>query len=138
MASLPSGLPEIIGENEDLARFLFQSSHFNSTSVKPAAFTPNPKDRESSISRHGKEPLSGLWELGRQAANGRTLYGAALFRPSAVQAAGLAVESSEPPPHHAAIRGWPWDESDPVEQKARQKEKAMVLASQSDLLRCEL
>lgn len=132
MSLLPSGLPESISENEELARFLTQSSHYNSTNVKPAAFLPNPKHRESSVSRHGKEPRNGLWELGQRAAGNRRLHGAALFRLDAVQAAKLVVESSEPPPRHAAIRGWPWDED---LQKARQLEMAAVLASQSELLR---
>jgi hypothetical protein len=45
---LPSGLPEQIQDEEDLARFLVQSSQFTTTSVKPSAFLPNPKDRETS------------------------------------------------------------------------------------------
>lgn len=136
MAPLPSGLPEAIGAEEDLARFLFSDRHYNTTMVKPAAFLPNPdpKQRESSISRHGKMPLEGLWALGFQAAVGRTLHGAAMFKPAAVHDAGLIVEASEPPDRHAAIRGWPWNDTDPELQRAQQKEKAVVLASQSERL----
>ena len=53
MATLPSGLPEAIAPDEDIARFLTQSSQFNSVMAKPAAFLPNPKDKESSVSRDG-------------------------------------------------------------------------------------
>ena len=67
---LPSGLPEHIDDDEDLARFLVQSNQFNSTSVKPSAFLPNRQDLETSVSRHGREPLARLWELGLAAAGG--------------------------------------------------------------------
>jgi hypothetical protein len=42
MATLPSGLEEIITDDEDLARYLTSSSQFNAVMVKPAAFLPNP------------------------------------------------------------------------------------------------
>lgn len=134
MAPLPSGLPEAIGADEDLARFLFSDRHYNTTMVKPAAFLPNPKERESSVSRHGKTPLAALWALGQLAAGARRLHGAAMFKPTAAQDAGLVVEASEPPDRHAAIRGWPWNDADPELQRAQQKEKAVVLASQSERL----
>jgi hypothetical protein len=128
MAKLPSGLPEQIADDEDLARFLTQSSHYNSTMVKPAAFLPNPKDRETSVSRHGAAPVERLWELGLAAAGTRTLHGAAIFKAKAVHDARLEVAPDEPPERHAVIRGWPWIDSDPEFQKARQKESAAVLA----------
>lgn len=126
---LPSGLPDEIDDDEDLARFLVQSSHFSATSVKPSAFLPSPKDRETSVSRHGKEPLDRLWELGLQAAGGRALRGAAVVKAASVRAAQLEVSPDEPPDRHAVIRGWPWHESDPDLQKAQQKERALILAS---------
>jgi len=33
---LPSGLPEVVGDAEELTRFLTSSTHFNATSVKPS------------------------------------------------------------------------------------------------------
>lgn len=135
MATLPSGLPDRVGDDEDLARFLTQSSQFNASMAKPAAFLPSPKDRETSVSRHGSEPLESLWALGVQAAGGRGLYGAAIFKARAVREAQLEVMADEPPPRHAAIRGWPWDEADPELQKAKQKEMASVIGSQAVLLR---
>lgn len=134
MATLPSGLPEHVGDEEDLARFLTQSGQYNASMAKPAAFLPRPQDRETSVSRHGSEPLERLWVIGMEAAGGRSLHGAAIFKASAVRAAQLTVTADEPPPRHAAVRGWLWDENDPDLQRAKQKESAAVIASQALLL----
>lgn len=126
---LPSGLSDHVDDNESLARFLLQSNQFNAVMVKPAAFLPNPKDRETSVSRHGREPLARLWEIGLAVAGSRKLYGAAIFTAHIVRRAQLDVVADEPPPRHAVIQGWPWIESDPELQKARQKELAALVAS---------
>lgn len=126
---LRSGLPEHVGDDEDLARFLTQSNQFNETMVKPAAFLPNPRDKETSVSRHGREPVKSLWELGLAATGSRKLYGAAIFKAHIVREARLEVVADEPPPCHAVINGWPWIEGDPEEQKAKQKQLATTIAS---------
>ena len=126
---LSSGLPEHVDDREDLARFLIQSNQFNATVVKPSAFLPNPKDRETSVSRHGKVPADALWELGQMAAGARKLYGAAVFKAQAVRELKLEVLADEPPPRHAVICNWPWIADDRELQKAKQKELALVLAS---------
>jgi hypothetical protein len=64
----------------------------------------------------------------------RNLYGAAIFNARAVRSAHLEVVADEPPPRHAAIRGWPWIEGDPELQKAAQKERATLIASQAALV----
>ncbi|MGH9687694.1 MAG: hypothetical protein ACRD5K_11445 [Candidatus Acidiferrales bacterium] len=46
-----------------------------------------------------------------------------------VRFARLEIVAKEPPECHAAIRGWPWIEQDPEEQKARQKERALALVN---------
>jgi hypothetical protein len=97
--------------------------------AKPALFLPSPRDRETSVSRHGKSPSERLWQIGKEAAGDRPLYGASVFEARAVRAAGLDVIAEEPPPRHAAIIGWPWIEDDPDLQKARQKERAALIAS---------
>jgi len=98
MATLPSGLEEIIADDEDLARYLTSSSQFNAIMVKPAAFLPNPKDRETSVFRHGSEPLDRLWAIGvEHAAGGRNLHGAAICKARHVRAAQLEVIAGEPP-----------------------------------------
>ncbi len=136
MEILPSGLPKLVADEEDLARFLTSSSQFNAKMVKPSAFLPNPKDRETSMFRHGSEPRETLWAIGEEnAANERTLHGAAICKARHVRAVPLEVEAGEPPPRHAAIRGWPWNENDPELQKAKQKEMAAVIASEAALLR---
>lgn len=129
MEMLPSGLPEVVGDEEDLARFLTHHSLFNTTIVKPAALLPSPRDRETSVSRHGREPIEELRQIGRNAAGTRDLYGAAVFKARVVRVAALDVVADEPPPRHAVICGWPWNDSDPEMQKAQQKEMASVIAS---------
>jgi hypothetical protein len=131
---LPSGLPEVIADGEDLARFLTQSSHFTSKMPKPSAFLPSPSDHETSVSRHGAAPLESLWALGLEAAGSRHLHGAAVFKARTVRDAQLEVAADEPPPRHAVIRNWPWIEEDPELQKAAQKEKALLIASQAVLV----
>ncbi len=126
---LPSGLAETVADEEDLARFLTQSSHFGTEVVKPAALLPSPKSRETSVSRHGRSPLNVLWAIGLEAAGTRRLYGAAIFKAAAVRAALLTVEPKEPPARHAAILGWPWMETDPDLQRAKQRELALLIVS---------
>lgn len=129
MTYLPSGLPETVGDNEDLARFLTQSGHCPKGKVHPSAFLPSKIDRATSVSRHGREPLDHLRSLGVAAAGARPLYGAALFKGRDVREANLEVAADEPPDRHAVLRGWPWIDNDPDEQRAQQKERALVLAS---------
>jgi len=134
MVALPSGLPEAVGDGEDLARFLFSSSHYTSVMAKPAAFLPNPKDRETSVFRQGREFPEEIWRIGSEhAPQDRTLYGAAVLTARSVRAAVLEVVASEPPARHAAIVGWPWHD-DPELKKAQQKERAILLAQAAELL----
>jgi hypothetical protein len=133
MATLPSGLDEIVADDEDIARFLTQRSHFSREIAKPAAFLPHSVDRETSVARHGLDPAERLSEIGSAAAGGRTLYGAAIIKGEAVGAARLKIVSSEPPPRHAAVRGWPWPDDADL-RKAQQKERAIVLASRTTAL----
>lgn len=130
MARLPSGLPETVADEEDVARFLTQSSHFTSQHVQPNAFLPG-KDRETSVSRHGREPIESLRSIGLAVAeaSGRKLYGAAVFKAREVRAASLEIVPDEPPDQHAVIRRWPWIENDPKLRKAQQTERALVLVS---------
>lgn len=106
-----------------------QGNQFSTASVKPSAFLSNPRDRETSVSRHGRQPSQRLWELGLLAAGERPLRAAAFVKAADVRAAGLDVVADEPPERHPVIRGWPWIETDPELQKGQQKERALVLAS---------
>jgi hypothetical protein len=133
---LASGLPDLVGDGEGLARFLTSSSQFNAQMAKPAAFLPSVRDRETSVFRHAGEPRAALWAIGDEyAAGGRTIHGAAIVKAGDVRAAQLEVTAEEPPPGHAAIRGWPWLDHDPELQKAQQKERAALVASKAMLLR---
>jgi hypothetical protein len=134
----PSGLPDSVHPEESLSRFLFQSSLFKERLgiVLPAAFLPNKKDHETSVSRHGHDPLNRLLELGRQASGGRPLRGVGVVKAEVVFNAKLEVNPAEPPPRHAVIVGWPWAEDDQVLEKAKQKEIANILASNAELIVC--
>lgn len=129
---LPSGLPEDVDAQEEVARFLMHRSQFTRIMVKPAAFMPSPSDRETSVFRHGRQPVDELWRIGNQAAGARTLYGAAVFKANVISVVGLEIASSEPPPLHAAIRAWPSQHSDPLEEKAEWKALAAEIASAAD------
>jgi hypothetical protein len=133
---LDSGLPDIVADDEDLARFLTSSSQFNAQMAKPAAFLPSPRERETSVFRHGSEPRDALWAIGvRHVTRDRAIHGAAIVKAGDVRAVPLEVTSAEPPPRHAAISGWPWLDNDPELQRAQQKERAVQVASKAMLLR---
>lgn len=130
---LLSRLPEQVGDEEELARFLTQSGHYSSTTVKASAFVPSSHG-ETSVFRQGAEPREALWRLGDEAAGGRRLHGAAIIKAGHVRAAELRVDPDEPPPRHAAIRGWPhWD--DPDRTKGEAKRLGLKLAENAQLVR---
>ncbi|MEI7451557.1 MAG: hypothetical protein WCJ75_18270 [Desulfomonile sp.] len=136
MEMLPSGLPEQVSDGESLARFLTQSSHFNTVMVKPAAFLPNPKNGQTSVFRQGNESQEALWQVAReQVAGERNIHGVAIFKAQHVREVQLDVAAQEPPPRHANIIGWPSDTSDPEEGKAKRKALAMAIAQHAELLR---
>lgn len=128
---LPSGLPETIGDAEELSRFLTQSNQFNAIMAKPAVFLPNPRYRNTSVFRIGADSVRLRAAWCATAAEGRTLKGAAVFTAGDVRAAQLDVTAEEPPPAHANIEGWSWHSGDPELQKAQQKERAADLASRT-------
>jgi hypothetical protein len=133
---LPSGLPDVVADDEDLARLLRSSGHFSATVVKASAFLP-AKDGMTSVIRHGAEPREDLWELAEVfLGTGTRFHGAAVCKAAVIRAQQLDVVAQEPPPRHANIVGWPAD-PDPELQKAQQKERALAIASQSVLVRVE-
>jgi hypothetical protein len=131
---LPSGLPEIVADEETLARFLASSSYFNATTVKPAAFLPNPKaGMTTSVFRHGAEPRENLIQIARDRRPDVTVHGAAVCKAAAVRSARLDVIAEEPPQRHANIVGWPVDTDQQI-QKAKQMERALEIAFKCRLL----
>ena len=136
MEMLPSGLSNVVEDEEDLARFLTSSRQFNAVMAKPAAFLPNPNDGETSVFRHGSDPRESLWRIGNEhVARDRTLHGAAIFKARHVRSALLEVVAQEPPPRHANIVGWPSSQIDPELGKAEQMERAALIARHADLVR---
>ena len=134
MSILPSGLAEIVADEEDLVHYLLSYGQFSATKVKPNALLPNPKDNERSVFRHGSEPRDQLWKIGLEHVVGeRKLYGAAVFKAKHVRAVMLDVVAAEPPPRHAAVVGWPRSD-DPELQKAQQKERAALIAQHAQLI----
>lgn len=140
MPDLPSGLSEVVGEDEDLARFLRSSGDYSGAIVKPAAFLPDPKDpdKETSVFRHGAEPRPDLWKIASDHIvldQGRRIHGAAIFKAGHVYRARLIVVPGGTPSRHAGIRGWPWIPDDPKTQKAQQIERAQQIAQYAELVK---
>lgn len=131
--TLPSGLPVVVGDDEDLARFLYSKGDFAKTKgvVKPAAF--QPRNRELSVSRHGPTPRESLWSLAPQR-EGPSLKGAAILKARAVRQSGLDIHADDEPPRHANIIGWPPEDADPEAGQARWMDFAGRLASVSTLI----
>jgi hypothetical protein len=129
---LPSGLPELVADDEDIARFLTSSGHFNAKMVKPSAFQPDPDHHEKSVCRHGKEPQDDLRQLATEYLRpGTKLLGVGICKAADVRAVKLDVLAFEPPPRHANIIGWPVIEDSDL-QKAKDKELAGAIASKCE------
>jgi hypothetical protein len=132
---LPSGLPEVVADDEDVARVLTSASHFNRIGAKPAAFMPRSDTNETSVFRHGSEPRPGLWAIADElVGSDRNVHGIAVVEARYVRAADLDVVADEPPPRHANIVGWPSSDVDPDMTKAERKERALLIASRSELI----
>ena len=133
---LSSGLAEIVGDEESLARFLTSSSQFNASGAKPSAFLPNPKDRAKSVFRHESHPRESLWRIAEEHMPAvPTLHGAAIVMAKHVRAARLDVVAQEPPPRHANIVGWPWSQTDPEMMKAEHIERALLIVQWAEVVR---
>jgi hypothetical protein len=130
---LPSGLPDLVAGEEDLARILRSSSHFSSGRVKAAAYMP-ARDGATSVIRHGAEPAEVLWQLAAETLGAEVnVHGAAICKARVFREERLEVLADEPPPRHANVVGWPAD-ADAELQKAKQKEIALAVASRSLLV----
>lgn len=104
----------LIGDSENLARFLFSDKHFARTTsrVKRQAFDP-PLNRQVSVFRIDRLSESAVWTLGRErvgAARNEAPRARADLVAAAVRATQLdAVAAPETHPRHANIVGWPDD-----------------------------
>lgn len=130
--NLPSGLPEQVSDDEDVARFMTSSGHYNASAVRPAAFLPNPKNGETSVFRHGAEPLDELKRIAQKEVGAeRHIHGAAIVKAGVIRMVELEVRAKEPPHRHADIIGWKWSVDDPEIGKAEQKEIATLIAQKA-------
>lgn len=119
---LCSGLPSLVGNDEDLIRFVYQRSDLSANGIKFNAFMPAPK-LELSVTRCNRAQLNEIQSI--EATNGRldkTLHGAGAVKADLVRAIGLDAVASEPPAKHANIIGWP-------PEKEKQKLLALKLAN---------
>jgi hypothetical protein len=93
---------------------------------------PNPKNGETSVFRHGAEPLADLIAIGeREVGGARPVHGAAIIGAGAIRKTSLELRAGEPPPLHADIIRWPWKRDDPEFGKAEQKMIAAQLAQEA-------
>ena len=93
---------------------------------------PNPKNGETSVFRHGAEPLDQLKSIAQaEVGADRRIHGASIVKVSVIREAQLEVRAKEPPPRHADIIGWPWSKDDPDFGKAQQKELATLIAQKA-------
>lgn len=130
--TLPLGQPEEVADEEEITRFLTSSGHYNTSSVKPAAFMPNPKNGETSVFRHGAEPLEQLKAIAAATVGkDRRVHGAGIVKAAVIREASLEVSAADPPPRHANIIKWPWSETDRAFGKAEQKKLAALIAQKA-------
>lgn len=133
---LPSGLPDLVDDEEAIARILRSSRHYSSGAVKAAGYMP-ASDGALSVLRHGAVPVDALWQLATETLGvDVTIHGAAICKAGVFREKDLEVRADEPPLRHANVVGWPTD-PDPELQKSKQKEIALALASKSALLKPE-
>jgi hypothetical protein len=126
---LTSGLPEYVSDDEHLSRFLTSSSHYSVEKriVKPAAFFPAKVSRETSVFRQGAVPATALWDTAGAYLGHLNVHAAAVLPAADARQTGLNPVADEPPPRHAALRGWPWFDDDPELTRSRHKEIAQAL-----------
>jgi len=126
-------LPNTVGLEESLGRYLPESSYFSrpQNAVKPKAFMP-PTDLKLSVFRIDGLGLKEIWETGQKHVienmpTPKTLYGLADIKVSKVQERYLTVDPDNEPPRHANIIGWP-------ESIARRQSIAQELAAEASLM----
>lgn len=126
--ALQSGLTERVDSNEMLVRFAWQSNQFTGAIAKRVLFMP--RDGEVSVFRCDDGAAAPLVEcrttFERQSPHAPRA--AAFLRAVEPQRLGLHIVADEPPPRHAAIRGW---RSDGDEARAYNGELARRLAAEA-------
>ena len=116
-----------IEPSEKLSCFILQSNWIRASdnTAKPAAFLPNPQNRETSVFRTSGISEQDTWETGdREVADrrGKPILGRADILVRDILSKHLQINPSEPPPRHANITGWP-------DEKSKQLQIAVELAA---------
>ena len=109
---VPTRLSAEVADTEPNARFSDNSDHFAATTgrVKPKFFEPDRTDNEVSVFRVLSLDDDDVWQLAVrwvEPSRRRRVKARAEIAAAQIRAVGLALEGAEPPPRHAAIRGWP-------------------------------
>ena len=117
----------------ELARFLFQRSHYSPTNgaLKPGAFLP--KDGHTSVFDIIELDRTTIRTIGDGVGVTRSqaLHGWGEFLHAHVTAAGLKFIRDDQPPRHGNLVGWP---PDGPEHKAQAKAIAVALARKAELV----
>lgn len=129
---LLSSLPDTIGDDERIARYVRQSRFAKNGRIKHETFLPAP-DHDTSVFRVDEWSTEEIRDSAIEHVKERAKNGAAIFKASSVATAKLIVTAKEPPLRHANINGWSMDE-DPQRRKSERKSAAMALASESEHL----
>jgi hypothetical protein len=135
---LPSGLPEDVGDAEEVVRFLTASNHYRSNPARRvyyAAYLPNPADWETSVFRRDGFDAARMWVEADQVLSRRAI-GVGLCTAAEIRKAEIEVVAMEPPPRHANLTRWPMtgDADDPDLRKARHREIALAIATAATLV----
>lgn len=135
MTILPSGLEELIGDSELLARFITQSGHYvqSKDHVKHTAFLPDKRDDETSVFRIEGLDTQEISRVGSANVPSGHFHGAAVVRATCARRHKLEVSSAEPPDRHGVFRNWPID-IDAEEQRARRMNIAQQIAADSTFI----
>jgi len=128
-------LPERVGDDEDVTRFLTSRGEFNASAVKPRAFMPSVATSNTSVFRIEDEPARIRDCFASVERAERTLKAAAVVEAAAVRSASLEIVAAEPPDAHANIEDWPSKPREPDTEKAQRLEIALQLAAAAELIR---
>ena len=102
---------DLIDSSEIISRFAYESGYYRRDgTARTKAFEPD-RDNEVSVFRIDDLSDAELWALGDEAGSTRAKAAQASIWLSAqaVSVVALRLDIAEPPPRHAAIRGWPED-----------------------------
>ena len=124
-------LADEISASEQLARFLRQSSYVAKLTgrIKYNAFLPAP-DHDTSVFRVDRLNFEEIEIIAKENVKERSKNGAAIFAANLVHKAKLEIQSKEPPPRHANIRGWSMND-DPELRRSERNTAAMILSEDS-------